>query len=43
MEHDLPVVVFDFKTDGNICKVVAGEPIGTVVSNSYDSMPVQQK
>ena len=37
MEHDLPVVVFNFKTRGNICKVVAGEPIGTVVSNSTDS------
>lgn len=42
MEHDLPVVVFDFKTDGNICKVVAGEPLGTVVSNSTDSISVQQ-
>jgi uridylate kinase len=42
MEHDLPVVVFDFKTDGNICKVVAGEPIGTVVSNSNESIPIQQ-
>ncbi len=42
MEHDLPVVVFDFKTDGNIRKVVAGEPIGTVVSNSETNQPVQQ-
>ncbi len=33
MEHDLPVVVFNFKKDGNICKVVGGEPIGTMVSN----------
>ena len=41
MEHDLPVVIFNFKIDGNICKVVAGEPIGTVVSNSCDSPAVQ--
>ena len=41
MEHDLPVVVFNFKTEGNICKVVAGEPIGTVVSNSSDTPAVQ--
>jgi len=34
MEHDLPVVVFNFKEDGNICKVVGGKPIGTMVSNS---------
>ena len=33
MEHDLPVVVFDFKTAGNIRRVVAGEPIGTVIRN----------
>ena len=33
MEHDLPVVVFDFKTAGNIRRVVAGEPIGTLIAN----------
>ncbi len=36
MEHNLPVVVFNFKQDGNICKVVAGEPIGTLVNNPTD-------
>ena len=34
MEHDLPVVVFNFKTHGNINKVIAGEAIGTLVSNN---------
>ncbi|MCH2147696.1 MAG: UMP kinase [Phycisphaerales bacterium] len=34
MEHELPVVVFNFKTHGNIAKVISGEPIGTVVTNS---------
>ena len=33
MEHKLPVVVFDFKTPGNIQRVVAGERIGTLVTN----------
>lgn len=32
MEHDLPICVFDFKTKGNIGKVVEGTPgIGTLV------------
>ena len=33
MEQNLPVVVFDFKSQGNIRRVVSGEPIGTLVSN----------
>ncbi len=31
-ENDLPIVVFDMTVPGNICKVVAGEAIGTRVS-----------
>lgn len=34
MEHDLPIVVFDFKEPGNIRRVVGGETIGTIVANS---------
>ncbi len=30
-EHNIPVVVFDFKTAGNIRRVVGGERIGTIV------------
>jgi uridylate kinase len=30
-EHNIPVVVFDFKTPGNIRRVVGGERIGTIV------------
>ncbi|MHC5023438.1 MAG: UMP kinase [Planctomycetota bacterium] len=33
MEHGLPVTVFDFKTPGNIRRVVEGEDLGTTVSN----------
>lgn len=32
MENQLPIVVFDMDTPGNLCKIVAGEPIGTVVT-----------
>ncbi len=34
MEHNLPIVVFDFKEPGNIRRVVGGETIGTIVTNS---------
>ena len=37
MEHNLPVVVFNFKKNGNICKVVAGDQIGTLVKNPTDN------
>lgn len=33
MENKLPLVVFDLHKPGNIRRVVAGEPIGTVVKN----------
>lgn len=32
MEHSLPVVVFDYKTKGNIRRVIDGERIGTLVN-----------
>jgi uridylate kinase len=31
MENQLPIVVFDLGQEGNIRRVVAGEPIGTLV------------
>ena len=30
-ENKLPIVVFDMDTPGNLAKVIAGEPIGTLV------------
>ena len=30
-ENGLPIVVFDMDTPGNLAKVIAGEPIGTLV------------
>ncbi len=31
MDNNLPIIVFDLTTEGNIQKVVCGEPIGTIV------------
>ena len=31
-ENDLPIIVFDMNTQGNLIKVVSGETIGTEVS-----------
>jgi len=33
MENDIPIVVFDFFKVGNIERVLAGQPIGTLVAN----------
>jgi uridylate kinase len=34
MDNELPIVVFDLRTEGNIARAVRGEKIGTVVSAS---------
>ena len=31
-ENDMPVIVFDMDTPGNLAKVLKGEPIGTLVT-----------
>ena len=33
LENELPILVFNFKKEGNIERAIAGEPIGTWVSN----------
>lgn len=33
LDNDLPILVFNFKREGNIERVIAGEPIGTWVNN----------
>ena len=33
MEHNMPIMVFNFREDGNIVKAVTGEKIGTLVTN----------
>lgn len=32
LEHNMPVMVFDAMVEGNIARVAAGEPIGTLIS-----------
>jgi uridylate kinase len=32
MENKLPIIVFDIRREGNIRRVIAGEPIGSIVS-----------
>ncbi len=32
MDHALPIIVFELLVEGNIRRVVTGEPIGTLVS-----------
>lgn len=32
-EHDVPILVFNFKQDGNIVRAVSGETLGTRISN----------
>lgn len=34
MEHDLPILVFNYRLDGNIERAVRGEDIGTLVSST---------
>ena len=34
MSHDLPILVFDFRKEGNIKRALLGEPIGTLVHGS---------
>lgn len=33
-ENKLPIIVFDFHREGNLGKVLAGEPVGTLVSDT---------
>ena len=33
MENELPIVVFDMNTPGNVLRVICGEPVGTRVDN----------
>jgi uridylate kinase len=34
MDNSLPIIVFDVTTDGNVVRVVCGEPIGTLVKGA---------
>ena len=36
MDNDIPIIVFDINTNGNLKKVVEGKKIGTIVENIKD-------
>ena len=36
MEHGMPILVFNYRRDGNIERAVAGERIGTLISSRRD-------
>jgi uridylate kinase len=41
MENDMPLMVFNFRKDGNIVKAVTGQKVGTLVTNKKRaSVPV---
>ena len=33
MEHNMPILVFNYKQDGNILRAVKGEKVGTLISS----------
>ena len=37
MEHDMPILVFNYKKEGNIQRAVNGEAVGTLISGSATS------
>ncbi len=40
MEHNKPVMVFNYLKEGNIQRAIAGEKIGTLISSKTESVPV---
>ena len=41
MEHDMPLMVFNFKKEGNIQRAVKGEAVGTLIGSSQATEAVQ--
>lgn len=39
LDNELPILVFDFRNDGNIERAIAGEPIGTWVGTTPRPLP----
>jgi len=38
MEHNLPIMVFNFRKEGNIVSAIMGEKVGTTVSNDIEGV-----
>lgn len=43
MDNNLPIIVFDLNVPGNIKRIIAGEPVGTLVSGRNYGDRVQEK
>jgi len=38
MEHNMPILVFNFKKEGNIARAVRGDKVGTLISNAQTTL-----
>ena len=36
MEHDMPILVFNYKKEGNIERAVLGEQVGTLITSQEE-------
>jgi uridylate kinase len=39
MDNNMPIIVFNLLTEGNIARAVSGERIGTLVSTPFGGVP----
>jgi uridylate kinase len=39
MEHQVPIIVFNFQKPGNIQRAIRGERVGTLISSEIDEKP----
>jgi uridylate kinase len=42
LDNNLPILVFNFKKEGNIERAIAGEPIGTWIANAPRPRPASE-
>ena len=43
MEHDMPILVFNFQKQGNIERAVCGERVGTLISSQQGELSERVK
>ena len=41
MKHNMPIIVFNLRKEGNIVKAVRGEPIGTIIAEAAEEKESQ--
>lgn len=42
MEHDMPILVFNYKKEGNIERAVLGEQVGTLITSQAEAQEITQ-